>query len=78
MAVITTGSLMQGTVAGLAEHLKTAGKNFPNVYYVLGTPHNILEWNNGSDIAVDSTNGNYYIADADQAGSSWIKLGSTT
>ena len=80
MAVVTTGSLVQGCTQGLPEHLKNLGKNFPSIYYVAGNPDAVLTFNNGSDIAIDATNGNYYMADGVNGatgGSTWHKLGST-
>ena len=77
MAVTTTGSLVLGTVKGMADHLVNAGKSFPSITYVVGNPDAVLTSVTGSDIAVDATNGNYYIAKT-TGGSTWYSLGSTT
>jgi hypothetical protein len=73
----TTGSLVAGTVRGLADHLENAGYSYPSIFYVKGNPDAVLTAVAGSDIAVDATNGKYYIAKT-TGGSTWYSLGSTT
>ena len=72
----TTGSLVIGAIDGLAEHLKTAGNSFPRIFYVNENPDAVLQGNTtGSDIAIDSAGGVYYLS---VGGSTWVNLGSTT
>ena len=77
MAIITTGSLVIGATDGLPEHLKTAGANFPSIFYVNENPDGVLTCNAGSDIAVDPIGEAYYISKT-AGGSTWYSLGSTT
>lgn len=83
MANETTGSLVISTVQGMTDHLDTSGKQFPTVTYIYGNPNNVLTTISsvGSDIAIDSANGNIYISKytgVGACGSTWYKLGSTT
>lgn len=76
MAVITTGSAVYGLVPGLGVHLKGSGTS-PVLTYVFGNPDGVVTCVNGSDIAVDKTNGNYYMSKT-TGGSTWYNLGSKT
>ena len=82
MANESTGSLVINTVQGMVDHLDVAGNQFPSVNYIIGNPNNVLTSISsvGSDLAIDSTNGNVYISKfiaAGANGSTWYKLGST-
>ena len=77
----TTGSTLYGLSKGM--NLSLVGSIVaPAVFFVLGNPDGKITGPNmnGSDIAVDTTNGIYYISKAGSPynGSTWYNLGSTT
>ena len=75
MAIVTTGSTVYGLVPGLRQALKSNSGLSPTLYFVNGNPDGVIQCIAGSDIAIDWSLGNYYIA---KTGSSWYNLGSTT
>lgn len=74
MAVTTTGSTVQGLVPGLARGM-IGSPDIPPSLLVLGDPDGVVTSVTGSDIALDNTNGQFYMAQT-VGGSAWIKLGS--
>lgn len=75
MAISTTGSTVVGLNAGLKTEL--TGPNGPSIRYVIGNPDGIVTSSDISGLAIDSTNGNIYMASSTN-GSSWFSVGSTT
>jgi hypothetical protein len=76
MAVITTGSTVYGMRKGMGVSL--AGSVVaPSITYVLGNPDAVVTCVNGSDIAIDTKNGKYYISKT-TGGSTWYNLISGT
>ena len=73
-----TGSTVYGLQVGMDKALKGSGANgAAQIVYVLGNPNGVVTCVNGSDIAVDQTNGNYYISKT-TGGSTWYNIGSKT
>jgi hypothetical protein len=70
MATDTTGSLVEGTVQGLAGGL---GASIGEILAVAGNPSGLAVGVPTSGVAFDSTNGNLYMYLADET---WINLGS--
>lgn len=72
---MTTGSLVNGTVQGLAGGL---GAPYGEVTALLdGNPNDVVTVGVGSEIAFDAEEGTYYMGLA-QNGSTWISLGSVS
>lgn len=75
---MTTGSLVVGLQDGVARGLGgyTGSPLVAGVNYVNGDPDGVLTATTGSDLAIDSVNGQHYMAKCAANGSTWIKLGS--
>jgi hypothetical protein len=77
MGVTTTGSTVLGCVDGLARGPVSQGATMLGIYRVLGNPDGVVTAATGSDLAWDSSNGQYYMA-LGVGGSTWVKLISGT
>jgi hypothetical protein len=68
---MTTGSLVAGTVQGMGLGLDNPTGQVTHL--IDGTPNGVVEVAVGSEVAYDSTNGQYYMG---LTGTTWVKLGS--
>jgi hypothetical protein len=77
MAIVTTGSSVNGLIRGLSNHFAGSGGGFPELQFVNGNPDGVVTAVKVSGLAVDVAGAKVYMAKV-TGGSTWFNVGSRT